>query len=206
MIKDEKIDFISSAYRTLKVRGVVKTQGDFAKLLDISQSSLSSAKNGDTRYLTENLLIKIQQTLDYYTTPITDEEIERDLIPIVPTDARAGSLSDFSDSYADYHCERMISPIRGADMAIQITGDSMSPEYPSGSLIVCKRINEEAFIEWGKVFVLDTPNGAVIKSVRKTDKEGVIECVSLNPAYQPFTIETKYIKRWYRVLMVCALK
>ena len=53
--------------------------------------------------------------------------------------------------------------------------DSMSPEYPSGSVI---KKNEKAFIEWGKTYVLDTENGAVIKNIRRTDNPEVIECVS----------------------------
>ena len=39
-----------------------------------------------------------------------------------------------------------------------------------------------------------------------TDNPEVVECVSLNPAYQPFKIECQYIRGWYRVLMVLALK
>lgn len=34
----------------------------------------------------------------------------------------------------------------------------MAPEYPSGSRILIKRIDEKAFIEWGRVYVLDTMN------------------------------------------------
>jgi phage repressor protein C with HTH and peptisase S24 domain len=100
----------------------------------------------------------------------------------------------------------MVTPIKGADYAMQVTGDSMSPEYPSGSTILIKKINEKAFVEWGKVYVLDTINGAVIKKIRRTDEPGVIECVSTNPAYQPFTMETRFVNGWYRVLMVLSLK
>lgn len=201
-----KNEFLTHAFRTLRTRGIVKTQGDFAKLLGISQNSISAAKNGDTRYLTDSLMQKIEQALEYYTTPATSEELEREMIPVLPTDARAGTLAEFADSVEAYNCEKMVSPIRGADFAMQVTGDSMSPEYPSGSIIICKKINERAFIEWGKVFVLDTINGAVIKVVRRTDCDDEIECVSLNPAYQPFTMKTDYINGWYRVLMVLSLK
>ena len=138
--------------------------------------------------------------------PSKQEEFEQETLPILPTDARAGTLAEFADSIEAYNCERMVSPIRGADFAMQVTGDSMSPEYPSGSVIICKKINEKAFIEWGKVFVLDTDNGAVIKSVRKTENDNEVECVSLNPAYQPFRIATEFINGWYRVLMVLSLK
>ena len=206
MENSEKQRFIESAFHTLRTRGVVNTYQDFAKLLGVSRNSLSAAKNGNETYLTDSLVSKIQSALDYHTTPITEEELEREMIPVLPTDARAGTLAEFSESVEAYNCERMVSPIRGADFAMQVTGDSMSPEYPSGSVIICKKINEKAFIEWGKVYVLDTPNGAVIKSVRKTDDDNEVECVSLNPAYQPFRINTEYINGWYRVLMVLSLK
>ena len=206
MENSEKQRFIESAFHALRTRGVVNTYQDFAKLLGVSRNSLSAAKNGNETYLTDSLVSKIQSALDYHTTPITEEELEREMIPVLPTDARAGTLAEFSESVEVYNCERMVSPIRGADFAMQVTGDSMSPEYPSGSVIICKKINEKAFIEWGKVFVLDTANGAVIKSVRKTEDDNEVECVSLNPAYQPFRIETQYINGWYRVLMVLSLK
>lgn len=206
MDKMEKLRRFESYFSILRARGIIKTQGDLATLIGVSNKSISAAKNGNETYLTESLLSKIDAAVNYYTAPATPEELEREMIPVLPTDARAGTLAEFSESVEAYNCERMVSPIRGADFAMQVTGDSMSPEYPSGSVIICKKINEKAFIEWGKVFVLDTPNGAVIKSVRKTDDDNEVECVSLNPAYQPFRINTEYINGWYRVLMVLSLK
>lgn len=199
MEKEEKLQYLNACFAQALSTGKVKSKKEFASLYGINPSSLSAAMNGDEKYLTDNLIARLQTE----STPI---EIEREMIPVLPTDARAGTLADFADAVEAYNCERMVSPIRGADFAMQVTGDSMSPEYPSGSVILCKRINEKAFIEWGKVFVLDTPNGAVIKSVRKTDDDNEVECVSLNPAYQPFRIETQYINGWYRVLMVLSLK
>lgn len=199
-------EFIREAFSSLKKQGVIKTWTDFADRLEINRSVLSAAKNGDERYLTESLILKIQTALESITASPAEDEREMEMIPVLPTDARAGSLAEFADSVEAFNCERIVSPIRGADFAMQVTGDSMSPEYPSGSVIICKKINEKAFIEWGKVFVLDTPNGAVIKSIRKTDNDNEIECVSLNPAYQPFKIDTEYINGWYRVLMVLSLK
>ena len=206
MDKTEKLRRFEENFAILRARGIIKTQGDLASLIGVSNKSISAAKNGNETYLTESLLSKIDAAVNYYTAPSTEDEIEREMIPVLPTDARAGTLTEFSESVEAYNCERMVSPIRGADFAMQVTGDSMSPEYPSGSVIICKKINEKAFIEWGKVFVLDTDNGAVIKSVRKTDNDNEVECVSLNPAYQPFRINTEYINGWYRVLMVLSLK
>ena len=201
MEKEEKLHILNECYAEAVRDGRVKTRKEFANLYGINPSSLSVAFNGDLKYLTDSLIGRLMKD-----TPPTNEEIEQEMILVIPTGARAGTIGDFAASIAAYDCERMVTPIKGADYAMQVTGDSMSPEYPSGSMVIIKRINEKAFIEWGKTYVLDTENGAVIKTIRKTDDPEVIECVSTNPAYQPFTMETKYINGWYRVLMVLSLK
>ena len=201
-----KKDLLIQCFDKLKKIGVVKNWTDFADMLDVNRSVLSAAKNGDEKYLTDSLMSKVKAVYEKHFAPPTEEEITQEMVLVIPTGARAGTLAEFASSIQAYDCERMVTPIKGADFAIQVTGDSMSPEYPSGSVILIKKINEKAFIEWGKTYVLDTENGAVIKNIRRTDNPEVIECVSLNPAYQPFTMETKYINGWYRVLMVLSLK
>jgi phage repressor protein C with HTH and peptisase S24 domain len=202
----DKIALIREVFEHLRFKGVVKSQKEFAKLIGTSENSISRALKGDEAYLTDSLLSKVDAVQKFYDDKPTNEEIDQEMVLVIPTGARAGTLADFATSISAYDCERMVTPIKGADYAIQVTGDSMSPEYPSGSMILIKRINEKAFVEWGKTYVLDTENGAVIKTIRRTDNPDVIECVSLNPAYQPFTMETRYINGWYRVLMVLALK
>lgn len=199
---DEKKAYIEKAFRQLQAEGKVKTQGDFARLLGVSQNTISAAKNGDERYLTPSLLSKIDYLLD---NPSSGQPSAKS-VPILPVEAMAGTLVEFFQAVKEYDCERMVSPIKGADYAIKIFGDSMSPEYPSGSVCLIKQVNEKQFLEWGKVYVLDTDNGAVIKKIRRTDKEDVVECVSINPAYQPFTINTTFVHGWYRVLMVMSVK
>lgn len=127
-------------------------------------------------------------------------------LPIIPTKAMAGTLGEFSQGIKAYECERMISPIQGADYAIKVSGDSMVPDIPNGSTIIIKKIWEEEFVEWGKIFCLDTRNGAVIKRVYPTENPEVVECRSINPEYPPFKVNVKNINGWYRVLMVLSLK
>ena len=198
MDKQQKLQNI---YDQLLASGAVTSKKSFAEKLGVNYSGVVSALNGDPRYLTDSLLAKAVAAL-VDTPPPQGEET----LLVIPIGARAGTLADFEESVAAYDCERVVSPVRGADYAMQITGDSMSPEYPSGSQIIIKKINEQAFIEWGKVYVLDTENGAVVKQVRKGASPEVVECVSLNPAYQPFEVPVKCIRGWYRVLMVLALK
>jgi Predicted transcriptional regulator len=84
---------------------------------------------------------------------------------LLPIAAIGGHLNDFTVGVKGSDCERIVSPIKGADFAITVTGDSMAPEYPSGSQVLIKKVNERAFLSWGNVFVLDTVNGTVIKKI-----------------------------------------
>lgn len=133
---------------------------------------------------------------------------ELTLVPLLPISAKGGSLNDFVSSVNLQDCEKIISPIKGADIAITISGDSMADEYPSGSIVLAKRINERAFIDWGKVYVLDTCNGAVVKTLTPSQKEDCVRCVSINPnpIYAPFEVALNDIYGVYRVLLCMSMK
>ena len=137
-----------------------------------------------------------------------ESEVSVEHVRLLPLYAQGGSLNDFTVTVKDSDCEKVLSPVRGADFAIQVHGDSMSPEYPSGSLILIKKIDEAAFIEWGKSYVLDTVNGSVVKMVVPSDKEGCIRCVSINPdpRYAPFDVPLSSVYGIYRVLMCMSMK
>lgn len=191
-------------FEDLRYHGAVRTQKDFATLLGVAETNLSRALKGDKRYLTSSLMSKA--TAVARNLPQDEEKESGNYVLVLPAEARGGTIADFVDAVRKYDCERIVSPVRGAQYAMQVVGDSMEPEYPNGSRILMKKINEEIFVEWGKVYVLDTENGALLKKIRKTEKADVIECVSLNPKYDSFEINTQYIHGWYRVLMVLALK
>jgi transcriptional regulator with XRE-family HTH domain len=128
---------------------------------------------------------------------------------LLPMDSHGGSLSGIpADGTLLQNCERVISPIKGVDFAISVYGDSMAPEYPSGSRVLIKRINPESFIEWGRTYVLDTCNGVLVKEVLHCQREGYITCHSINPdpKYADFDIPMADVYGMYRVLMVMAAK
>lgn len=127
-------------------------------------------------------------------------------IPLLPISAQGGAFNDFVVSVQESECERIVSPIKGADFAISIQGDSMAPEYPSGSQVLIKRINERAFIEWGKTYVLDTCNGSVIKNLYPSDDSNKVICKSVNPDFPPFEVSLSDVYGVYKVLMCMALK
>lgn len=135
------------------------------------------------------------------------DEPQMYIVPLMPISAKGGTLDEFSRSIMEDDCEKVLSPIKGADFAITVCGDSMSPDYPSGCHILIKKIEERAFIDWGKVFVLDTINGTIIKKLMPvSDDPSKIRCISINPEYPPYEISLEYVRGIYRVLMCMALK
>lgn len=129
------------------------------------------------------------------------------LVPLLPVTAQGGTLNDFTVQVKDGdEMEKIVSPIKDADFAITISGNSMEPEFPSGAKILIKKINEKAFIEWNKVFVLDTVNGIVLKKLKPSDKEGCVKCVSINADYDTFEVNLKDVSGIYRVLMIMSMK
>lgn len=137
-----------------------------------------------------------------------EKKVEASIIPILPISAQAGSLNEFVTSVMLNDCEKVVTPVKGADFAIPVNGDSMAPEFPNGSQVHIKRINERAFIEWGKVYVLDTVNGTVIKRIVPSDRDGYVRCVSINPdpIYAPFEVSFNDIFGIYRVLLCLSIK
>lgn len=127
---------------------------------------------------------------------------ELTVIPLIPASAFAGSVKGFvPESIELSRCEKITSPIAGAELAIPITGDSMEPDYPNGSIAYIKRINETAFIPWGHTVILDTENGAFIKRIYPDDaNEEYVWGKSINPAYPPMHIPKSSIFHIFRVL------
>ena len=205
MTLEEKMTYVNRVYGLACAKGLCKTRVEFARLLDINPTTLSGAMRTRPEYLTDKMIGRVKL---FATSNNLEGELPEttDTIPVIPVEAMAGTLKEFFQSVNEYDCERMVSPIKGADYAIKVNGDSMSPEIPNGSHILLKRINEEQFVEWGKIFCLDTANGAVIKKIFPTDDPEVIECRSINPEYPAFKVNTRHINGWYRVLMVMSFK
>lgn len=117
-----------------------------------------------------------------------DEERQDVLIktlPRIPYDAAAGSLTTFVDGVTESQCEQLpvVSAFPKYDFTIRITGDSMIPYFLSGDEVACLRITSPSFFQWGKVYVLDTVQGVVIKKIY--DNGESIRCVSYNDVEYP---------------------
>jgi len=224
---------LRAAYSHLRDKGKVHTKKDLAKAIGWQPSHLSSAFNGDPARLTKGLMESIWEAYPFFNlqwllgndetmlknqgpeSSVTTDEYSEEDIPdkymtrLVPMAAMGGSLVGFEEEGVRREdCERVISPVAGADWAVPVCGDSMEPEYPNGSRVFVKQINPGDFIQWGNVFVLDTTNGLIIKMVMQSDKKDCVKCVSLNPSgrYQPFDVPMRTVRAMYRLLLCVSVK
>lgn len=216
-MKSERIDQV---YRHLMKINAISSKKDIAKKMDAAYTNVSRALNGDEKYLTDSFTERLNKSFGglFNVEWITDGKgdmlrnpeppnTQLNYVPLLPLSAQGGVLNDFVVSVKGTECETIVSPIKDADFAINVSGDSMAPEYPPGSQILIKRINEKAFIDWGRVYVLDTCNGTVIKKVLPSKDKNRITCISVNSShYPPFEIDLKDVYGFYRVLMCMSTK
>lgn len=109
-------------------------------------------------------------------------------LPRIPYDAAAGSLTNAVDGVTSLQCEQapVVSAFPRYDFTIRVTGRSMEPMYYSGDEVACLRINESRFLQWGRVHVLDTAQGVIIKRIYENGDS--IRCASFNPEYPDFNV------------------
>ena len=116
-----------------------------------------------------------------------------DTRPRIPYTAAAGSLTSAVEGITANQCEQIprINIFPEYDFTIIIKGNSMEPKYEGGDEVACKRIDSTSFIQWGKVHVLDTAQGILIKRTYEDGEK--IRCVSYNPEYPDFSIDKNEI-------------
>ena len=227
----EKGERLTQAIDYLKKTGKAKTLDDIANVIQRSKTNISSAANGNHLYLKDKFLSHFNMCYDNIFSlkwlitgegdmlsstssaqpqpsvkneRVVDDEAYK--VPLVPISALGGSLNDFNTAVCRDDCETVISPIKDIDMAIKISGDSMEPEYPSDSQVFIKKVNERAFLEWGRVYVLNTCNGIVIKRLMPTNDPNTVLCESINPKYPPFEVNLENVNGVYRVIMCMSFK
>lgn len=105
----------------------------------------------------------------------------------------AGGGNEILDGVTLAQCEQVpVVPLFPRyDFTMRITGESMLPYLHAGDEVACLRINEPTFLQWGRIHVLSTTQGIVIKKI--FDADGGIRCVSFNPDFPDFVIPKQEI-------------
>ena len=81
-----------------------------------------------------------------------------------------------------------------ADFLIPVKDNSMAPQYKGGDIIACKCLsNEGLFFQWNKIYLLLTPQGALIKRIHPGKDEEHLTLVSDHTDYPPFQLHRSLI-------------
>ena len=126
--------------------------------------------------------------------------VHKNTRPRIPYDAAAGTLTETVEGITEYECEEVpvISVFPKYDFTIRIVGRSMEPEYFAGDEVACLKVNEKRFLQWGRVHVLDTTQGVVIKRIY--DNGDSVICRSYNPEFPDFLIPKEDIRSYNLVV------
>jgi len=142
----------------------------------------------------------------------TENILHRKGIPLIPVEAMAGYGSGDAQ-VMDYDIQEnyIITPElehKGVAYLIRASGSSMQPKYNNGDILACRPITDISFMQWGKVYVLDTDQGPLVKRLYQCNTDDdCLECHSDNfERYPPFKINKTSIRRIAIVVGVLRLE
>lgn len=205
-IKERTIQFVK--YKGLKMK-------EFEELCKLSSGYVTSMRKGYGQEKLNNVLTVFPELNREWllygegsmlnedlscTSSLKKKEEKSDTRPRIPYDAAAGTLTETIEGVTEYQCEEVpvISAFPKYDFTIRIVGRSMEPEYFAGDEVACMKVNENRFLQWGRVHVLDTTQGVVIKRIY--DNGDSIICRSYNPEFPDFIIPKEDIRSYNLVV------
>lgn len=144
-------------------------------------------------------------------TSKAEPTVDKTGIPLLPLDAFAG-LGDTAVDGVDFDTieERYVVPLFEGikiDFMLPVRGSSMYPKYSSGDVVACRQVDELLYIQWNKVYVIDTiSQGVIMKRLKKSEHPENVICKSDNKDYDPFELPKDDIRNIALVVGVIRLE
>lgn len=216
----------------LKQKGVIRNQQQFVENVGVDKSLISLVKNGKAN-VTEDLLLRIEKyypavSVEYLRSgkgPILEPEERKFFggsdtttttesfvsLPLLPVDVMAGRPGEDFEGVDFSMCDRYLIPdvsAVGAEYLIRVSGDSMIPNYKEGDILACRRILDISFWQPGRVYVLDTNQGPLVKVVYNCDEDdSCLICHSFNSErYHDFKLPKDAIRSVSLVVSVVSIR
>lgn len=131
-------------------------------------------------------------------------------IPLIPIDVIAGIPAGDLDACLVQDSQKYIVPEfqnLHVDYLIRVSGSSMYPKYSNGDILACRKIDDIQFFQWGKIYVIDSSQGALVKRVfEDNDPERILLVSDNREKYPPFSIPKSDIRSVSIVLGVIRLE
>ena len=176
--------------------GKALTQQEIAEATGIKQPNVSEAIKGNPVRLTKGFLKKFATAYSEYINAdyLLDgvgalERPAKNTRPHIPMQVAAGPTGVAIDTISEAEVEHLpiIAALPEYDFTVGVKGDSMEPVLIDGDTLACRKLNDRHEIKSGKIYVLETTEGAVAKEIVRYSAKG-ITLHSLNPIYDDYTI------------------
>lgn len=181
-IRIDKIDLISKTYPDLNI--------------DWLQHERGTMLNSDN-YSTDNKAAQDETVIGDYR-----------LVPLINIDAVGGM---YSENEVMNEPEYVLGTVafNGAldgDKCIQVTGHSMEPACPPGSIVLIRQVERwKEYFGFGNIFVVLLDDGRrVLKQITKSDDDprNCVKCVSFNKEYPEEDLPKNMIAGVWKVIKV----
>ena len=188
--------------KSLFIRTLIKkkrlTQREVAEKIGMAPQQFSNKLTG-IRPLDSDFILKLRPILGDEVMELLDSSPPNVSVlestetrPRLPLNVTAGG-NEILDGATLSQCEQVpvVPMFPQYHFTMRVTGESMQPQINPGDEVACLKIDEPTFLQWGRVHVLFTSQGVIIKKI--FDAGEGIRCVSFNPDYPEFTIPKKEI-------------
>lgn len=139
---------------------------------------------------------------------------KRHLIPFYDIQAIAGRYSgaDMTPVIASTEMIDAGDWFHDATAAMRIYGDSMNPDYKSGTIVALKEVHDKRIILYGDDYVIETDEIRVLKRLQRADERGCWLACSTNQeiweqgpqkgrlVHEPFEVPIDMVRRLYLVV------
>lgn len=198
---------LQNAYKFLYGNGSVANKQDFAQKIGVSKSYLSDAFADRNRKLTENFLLKIADSFsflinkDYMQTGEgnVEKEVKEYRPHLADVSVAAGFMSGIAEQAHEYEMRELMPQFSDYDFSINVSGDSMLPDIHPGDTVYCRIEQDRHADVVGKLCLIDTNEGAVLKIIAKEGKK-YITLHSYNPDYPDYNVPFEDIIRIGRIV------
>lgn len=186
------------------------SQANFAEKVGMKQGSYSDVERGKYA-VSAGIILALQETFkvnpawirtgegDVYTEAICTQVKKGHSISYYDLEATASMTKIFEAGSHYQPSEIEVPGFSDCELAMNVWGDSMAPEFQSGEIILMKAWTE-SFIEYGQVYLIITRNDhRMLKTIYPGHSDETIRCNSKNELYPPVEVKKDDIYRIYLV-------
>lgn len=204
---DSMIERLNKAYDLLLSKGLIHKQIDLIPIIGKSQTQISGAFNNHPKRLTKGFLKSMADAFptvinkDYMLTgegsiELDDKEYRPHLADV---SVAAGFMNGIAEQAHEYEMHELMPQFSDYDFSINVSGDSMLPNIYPGDTVYCRIEADRNADIIGKLCLVDTTDGAVLKIISKEGKDS-LTLHSYNPDYKDYKVKFEDIIRIGRIV------